>query len=67
MDFDPYSLFWGFIFGLIGFAAWRYGKQRASDRHILLALLLMGFSYFFSNSWVIVLIGTLLTVLLFWP
>lgn len=67
MDFDPYTLFFGFIFGLIGFAAWKYGRSQNSERHIYLAVLLMGFSYFFSNVWVTLGIGSVLTILLFYP
>lgn len=67
MDFDFGTLFFGIVFGLIGFVAWRHGRQNQSGRHMILAIILMVFSYFMPNVWVTLLVGGFLTVLLFWP
>jgi len=67
MRFDPGNLFASILFGLIGFAAFRYGKNIASGRHLILGIALMGFPYLVSSLWAMYGTGTALTVLLFWP
>jgi hypothetical protein len=67
MSFDPYAIFIAMFFSLIGYAAWRYGKQTESERHLYLAIALMAYGYVVSNIWLSLGIGTALTVLLFWP
>jgi hypothetical protein len=67
MHFDPYNIYFGILFGLIGFAAWRYGRHKQSARHMLLAVVLMGFSYFVPTLWLTLVIGSILTFFLFWP
>ena len=67
MHFDPYNLYLGFLFGLVGFAAWRYGRHKQSVRHIILAIILCVFSYFVPDVWWTLGIGGVLTLLLFWP
>jgi len=47
LDINPYTLFFGFIFGIIGYASWRYGRKQSSERHLVLAVMLIAFSYFF--------------------
>ncbi len=67
MDFNLTSLFIGMGFGVIGFSAWRYGRKMQSGRHMLLAVGLMGYAYFVPNPWISLAVGSVLTVLLFWP
>lgn len=67
MEFNLYSIIIGFLFGIVGFGAWKYGRQSQSERHMLLAVALMGYSYFISDVWISLLVGAVLTVLLFWP
>jgi len=67
MNFDPTSLWLAFVFGLIGYAAWRYGGKQQSLRHRLLGLSLMLFPYFVGEAWSLAAIGTALSVFLFWP
>ncbi|HSA58612.1 MAG TPA: hypothetical protein VLJ37_02895 [bacterium] len=67
MSFEPYNLYFGFLFGLVGFAAWRYGRHKQSARHLILAVALFGFSYFMPNVWWTLGVGGTLTLLLFWP
>ena len=55
------------LFGLIGFAAFRYGRKNAEPRHLFLGIALMAYGYFVTNAWVSLGIGTLLTLLLFFP
>jgi len=64
---DPYAIFLSFFFSMVGWAAWRYGKATSSDRHMYLAVALMGFGYFISHFWAVLGIGSVLTLLLFWP
>lgn len=67
LNFDFYALCYGFFFGIVGYAAWRYGRKTQSTRHIALGILLMGYSYLVPNPWASFFIGLGLTVLLFWP
>ncbi len=67
MDFDINAIIIGMFFGIIGYGAWRYGRSAESPRHLYLAVGLMGFSYFVSNMWLTLVIGGVLTLLLFWP
>jgi len=67
MHFDPYNLWLGFVFGLVGFVAWRHGRNTQSGRHMLLAVVLMVFSYFTPNVWSTLVVGGILTFFLFWP
>jgi len=55
------------FFGLIGFAAFRYGRKNAEPRQLFLGIALMAYGYFVSNAWVSLGIGTVLTLLLFFP
>jgi hypothetical protein len=67
MSFDLNTILVGIFFGLVGFSAWRYGKNAASGRHMLLGAGLMGYAYFVTNIWASLAIGCALTVFLFWP
>ncbi len=67
MNWDLGTLFLGLFFGLVGFSAWRYGKQITSARHMFLGFILMAYSYFVPNFWVALLIGAVLSLFLFWP
>jgi hypothetical protein len=67
MNFSLSTILIGLFFGVVGFSAWRYGRQKQSARHMLLAVGLMGFGYFVPNPWLAFLIGGILTGLLFWP
>jgi len=50
------------IFSGIGFVAFMYGKKQGQFRLMLVGLLLMGYSYFVSNTALGYLIGAVLTV-----
>ena len=55
------------FFGLVGFAAFLYGKKNGEPRSLFLGIALMAYGYFVSNVWVSLAIGALLTLLLFFP
>ncbi len=57
----------GIFFSIIGYAAWRYGRQQQSGRHMLLGVALMGYGYVVPSLWLNAVIGGVLTLLLFWP
>ena len=65
MNFSLPNLIGGFIFGVFGFAAWRYGKSAQEWRPMLLGVALMIFPYFVDNVWLLYGIGVALTVSLF--
>ena len=66
-SFSLATIILAIFFGLIGFAAFRYGRKNAEPRQLFLGIALMAYGYFVSNAWVSLGIGTLLTLLLFFP
>ena len=57
----------GICFSVIGFSAWRYGKRIQSTRHMLVGGALMVYPYVIYDLIAVIVIGLLLTALLFWP
>lgn len=55
------------LFSLVGFAAFRYGKRNAEVRPMLLGAALMVYGYFVSDAWLSLLVGAVLTALIFFP
>ncbi len=55
------------FFGLVGFAAFRYGKKNGEPRQLFLGVALMAYGYFISNVWLSLAIGAILSLLLFFP
>lgn len=66
-NFDPVALLIASFFGLVGFAAWRYGRRTQSTRHITIAIILMSYGLVITSTAWVSIIGVVLTVLLFWP
>jgi len=64
---DYKTIFIGIFFSIVGFGAWRYGRKSQSGRHMLLGVALMFYPYFVPNPWWSLLVGSLLTIFLFWP
>lgn len=62
-----YTILLAVLFGLIGFAAFRYGRKNAAPRPLMLGIALMAYGYFVSNPWVSLAIGSVLTLALFFP
>jgi hypothetical protein len=55
------------FFGLVGFAAFRYGKKNGEPKPLFIGIALMAYGYFVTNAWVSLAIGTVLTLALFFP
>jgi hypothetical protein len=55
------------FFGLVGFAAFRYGRKNSEPRPLFLGIALMAYGYFVTNAWVSLAIGAVLTLLIFFP
>jgi len=58
---SPAALFASLLFGLIGFAAFRYGKKHAVIMPMVLGIVLMVFPYFVPEAWMIWVVGAVLT------
>lgn len=67
MSLDLGTILLGLFFGVVGFSAWRYGKQITSARHMILGVILMAYSYFVPNFWVALGLGVFFSIFLFWP
>lgn len=61
----PANLFGALIFGVIGLAAFLYGKKQAKIGPLIGGLLLMIYPYFISETWMLYAIGVALTVAIF--
>ena len=61
---DPYNLLAGFIFGTIGWGAWRYGGRLELWQPRLIGMVLMVYPYLFTNMWLLWGIGVGLLVTL---
>jgi hypothetical protein len=58
---SPAALFASLIFGIVGFAAFRYGKKSALVVPMILGIVLMVYPYFVPETWMIYAIGCALT------
>jgi hypothetical protein len=58
---SPAALFASLIFGVIGFAAFRYGKKSALVVPMILGIVLMVYPYFVPETWMIYAIGCALS------
>ncbi|HEV2608168.1 MAG TPA: hypothetical protein VGT79_09310 [Xanthomonadaceae bacterium] len=59
MSMEAY-LFWGLIFGSIGFGYFLYGKKRPNIIALVCGLALMVYPYVVSSTWAMVGIGVVL-------
>jgi hypothetical protein len=64
VNFDPYNILAGIIFGTIGLGAFSYGKKLELWQPITIGLCLMIYPYLFSNVWLLWGIGVGLLVAL---
>jgi hypothetical protein len=55
------------VFGLVGFAAFRYGKKNAEPRPLFIGIALMAYGYFVTDPWISLAIGSALTLAIFFP
>lgn len=66
-DFSAAKIFAYVIFGVIGFVAFAYGKKNKFFRPMIIGVALMGYPYFISGTFLLYLVGIVLTVALyFW-
>jgi hypothetical protein len=57
---NPAYLFGAIAFGLVGFAAWRYGRKAERVRARWLGVALMVYPYFVSQTWLLYGVGAVL-------
>lgn len=62
----PAYLFGAILFGLIGLAAWRYGKKTARPQIRWTGLALMLYPYAVPQTWLMYLVGVALCGALYW-
>ena len=63
--FTMWGLIGGFLFGSIGFIAFVYGQKNSELRPMLIGIALMVYPYFLRGTWVMYLLGTALSALLY--
>ena len=64
MNFNLSNLVAGCLFGLIGYAGWRYGRAVSSPRKLLISAALMMYPYLVANDYALWGIGGALTLAL---
>jgi ACR3 family arsenite efflux pump ArsB len=64
LNFNPYNILAGIIFGTIGFGAWRYGRTLDLWKPTVIGLVLMVYPYLVSIDWLLWGIGVALLILL---
>lgn len=62
-----YTILLAVLFGLVGFAAFRYGRKNHEPRPLFIGIALMAYGYFVTNAWISLAIGSILTLALFFP
>ncbi len=64
LNFEPYNILAGFIFGMIGLGSWRYGRALDRWKPVAIGLALMIYPYFTPHAWLTWTVGLVLIVLL---
>lgn len=64
LHFEPYNLLAGFIFGTIGWGAYRYGSRLELWQPRAIGAALLAYPYFITHRWWIWIVGIALLVLL---
>jgi hypothetical protein len=62
--FEPYNLLAGFVFGTIGWGAFRYGAKLELWKPRAIGVVLMGYPYLVYNRWLLWGIGAGLLIVL---
>jgi hypothetical protein len=65
MDLTAANLFGQILFGAIGLGAFIYGKKQSSFKAMLLGVAISAYPYFVAETWLLYMIGIVLTALLF--
>lgn len=66
MEFSPYNLLAGFIFGTIGWGAYLFGRRLERWKPVTIGLALMIYPYFLTNRWLLWGTGVALLVTLWY-
>jgi len=67
MDFpSPANLFGMLLFGIVGLAAFRYGKKMRSGIPMIIGVALMVYPYFVKPTWLLYAVGFALCAGLYW-
>lgn len=66
-DISPAAILIAVVFSVVGFIAFRRGRKEGESRPLFLGIALMAYGYFVSNPWISFAIGSVLTLLLFFP
>jgi len=61
----PLNLFGQIVFGAIGMAAFVYGRKQSAPKPVIIGVALMAYPFFIAQTWLLFLIGALLTGSLF--
>jgi hypothetical protein len=61
----PAQLFWGVIFGALGSGYFIYGKKQQAFVPLFAGILLCVFPYFIANTFLMLLVGFILTAMPF--
>jgi hypothetical protein len=62
---SPAYLFGAIVFGIIGYAAYRYGKKTSAPYVKWIGVALMLYPYAISNTWLLYIVGIALSVSLY--
>jgi hypothetical protein len=54
---SPANLLGSILFGIVGYAAYRYGKKAGSFNPMAIGVALMVYPYFISQTWMLYVIG----------
>lgn len=63
---SPAYIFGALLFGLVGFAAWRYGKHIGHPRMRVIGVVLMVYPYFVGRTWLLYAVGVALCAAIWW-
>jgi hypothetical protein len=63
---SPGFLFGALLFGILGLAAFRYGKRMSNATTMTLGIVLMVYPYVFSSTWLMYLVGMALCGAIYW-
>jgi hypothetical protein len=59
---SPTYLFGAILFGILGYAAYRYGKKSANQTSKWIGIILMLYPYAVSETWLLYAVGTSLCI-----
>ena len=63
---SPAYIFGAILFGILGFAAYRYGKNISSPRAKWIGITMMIYPYGVSQTWLMYVVGVGLCAALYW-